>query len=394
VTTSGDRSEVGKPDLHHRRATRAVVDLDVLAGNVGAVRALLGPGTALMAVVKADGYGHGAVPVANVALASGAAALGVATVGEGSALRRAGIAAPILVLGAVDPGEVADALELGLDLTVATDELLSAVQAASRARIGRRPVGVHVKVDTGMRRYGAPPELAVALARRVAADPELSLAGLCSHFAAADEPDEEPTAAQAELLDIVVAELAAEGVRAKQIHAANSAAALRSSRYHHDLVRVGIALYGLPPAAGFALPGGFRPALTVRSRVTRLIDLAPGDTVGYGRTYRAARAERAALVPIGYADGFRRALSNRGWMDVGGERAPVRGRVSMDQTVVGIGGDRPVRVGDEVVVVRGVEPAAAPSVVEIAETLETIPYEIVTTIGSRVPRTYVGPGSG
>lgn len=375
----------GAPAQATGRATRAVVDLDAYAGNVRAMRRLLSPGTELLAVVKANAYGHGAVPVARAAVSAGATRLGVATVGEGAVLRRNGIAAPILLLGPIDRGEARTALKLDLEPTVATDDLLEAVLDAARSLPLARPPGVHVKVDTGMRRYGADPEAAVALAWRTADDPMVTLLGCSTHFAAADEPDERFTRQQAERFDRVLSRLAEVGLAPRLVHAANSAAALRSRRYDYDLVRMGIALYGLRPSPKIDLAAGMRPVLSLRSRVARVIELSPGDTVGYGRTHRVDRPGRAALVPIGYGDGYARALSGRGWMGIGGRKAPILGRVSMDQTVVGVPDGLDVEVGDEVVVLGRAEDGA-PTVEALAMLTGTIAYEVVTAIAARVER--------
>lgn len=389
TTVGADRDWVAAAALG--RATRAVVDLDVVAGNVRAIGRRLARGARLMAVVKGDGYGHGAVAVARSALAAGASALGVATVGEGAALRSAGIGAPILLLSAIDPAEAGAAVAHRLDLTVGTLELLAAIAEAARAGGLAEPPGVHVKVDSGMRRYGAERELAVVLAARVAADACLRLTGLSTHFANADEADEAVTQDQARCFERVVADLAAVGIEPELLHAANSAATLRSERYHYRLVRVGIALYGLAPSAAVVLPAELRPALTVTSRLTRVIGLEPGDGVGYGMTYRAARRERVAVVPIGYADGYRRGLSDRGWMGFRGGRAPLRGRVSMDQAVIGLDDGVAAAVGDEVVVI-GDGRDGGPTVAELAEELGTISYEVVVGISGRVPRLYRSGG--
>lgn len=378
----GDRASGGG------RATRAVIDLDAYEHNVRALKRTLTPGCELLAVVKANAYGHGASMVARAALVGGATRLGVATVEEGAALRRQGIRAPILLLGPIDRDEARQALTLGLEPTVATEALLDAVVDAAQSLPLQRAAGVHVKVDTGMRRYGAAPERAIALARRVATDPSLRLVGVSTHFATADEQDQRFTVEQATLLDACLAELTDLGIRPELVHAANSAAALRSRRYDYDLVRAGIALYGLRPGPEIALPAGFRPVLSLRSRVARVIDLEPGATVGYGRTYRVERSGRAALIPIGYGDGYRRSLSGRAWMGVGGRRAPVLGRVSMDQTVVGLPDGVPVQVGDDVVVV-GATDEGAPSVDELAQVLETIAYEVVTGLATRVERHFL-----
>lgn len=374
------------------RATRALVDLGAYAANVRIVRDLLSRGTELLAVVKANGYGHGATAIARTALAAGATHLGVATVGEGAVLRRAGLTAPILLLGSIDPVEASAALRLDLQITVGTVDLLDAVAAASRRLALPNPAAVHLKVDTGLRRYGALPELAISLARRVAADPALALAGCSTHFAASDEADEAFTSEQATRFDRCLAELAEEGICPTRRHAANTGATLRSRRYDYDLVRMGIGLYGLPPSAEVGLAPGMRPVLTLRSRIARIVELAAGEAVGYGRTYRAPVAERVALVPIGYADGYRRGLTDRGWMGCGGRRLPVRGRVSMDQTVVGLPAGVECRIGDEVVVAGGDADDGAPSLTALAAMVGTINYELATGIAARVPRHYVRGG--
>ena len=370
------------------RATRAEIDLGAFAGNVSVIRKELPAGTGLMAVVKANAYGHGAVEIARTAVESGAVGLGVATVGEGQALRLAGISAPILILGAVDPGEVMAALGHELALTIGTEELLEAVQSAVRTVVPVAPVPVHIKVDTGLRRYGALPDLACVLARRVDADPLLELDGLSTHFAVADTDDDEHgfTSQQRTALAQCLARLAEEGIRPRSWHQANSAAALRHLAEGSSFARVGLALYGASPSPKLPLPGGVRPVMTLRSRIARVFDLTPGDSVGYGRGYRCVAPERAALVPLGYADGYRRGLSDRGWMGIAGRKAPVIGRISMDQTVVRLPDGVTTTVGDEVVVMGGILGEAAPTVDEVAELCGTISYEIFTGIAARVPR--------
>lgn len=348
------------------------------------------PETGLLAVVKANAYGHGAVAVGRVALAAGAMGLAVATVGEGQALRRAGIESHILVLGPIDATEVDTALQQRLTVTVATSELLAAIQREVHRSLPGAPVDLHVKVDTGMRRYGAMPDLSLALCRRIAVDPRLRLEGVFTHFATADEDDgnEGFAALQAALLQPVLEQLTAENLTPKWWHQANSAATLRGNTGRSSFVRMGLALYGITPAPSLALPDGVRPVMTLRSRVARVFELAPGDTVGYGRTYQSGGAERAALVPIGYADGYRRALSNRGWMGLMGGRADVIGRVSMDQTVVRIPAGVRVEVGDELTVMGGALEEGAPNATQLSDLCDTIPYEILTGIAGRVPRDY------
>ncbi len=376
------------------RATRAVVDLDAFEGNIRALRAFVGPAVELTAVLKANAYGHGAPMMSAAAVAAGADRLAVATVGEGAQLRAAGTTAPVMVLGAVDLGEVEAALEADLELTIGTAELLDRVEATVARCAARRsrPVRLHVKVDTGLRRYGAYPELAAGLARRVAANPNLTLEGLFTHFATSEDEDDPFAEEQYAALRAVSERLAAEGVVARRVHAANSGGVLGGSAFHAGAVRPGIAIYGIAPSADRPLLPGMRPVMTLRSRLVRLFPLSPGDTVGYGRTFRAGRSILAGLVPIGYADGYRRQLSGRGWMAVQGERAPVLGRVSMDQTVVELPAGAEHRVGDEVVVA-GADPAGvAPTMDQLGEIVGTNSYEMLVGISARVPRHYVRGG--
>lgn len=386
--TRPDDPGPGMASRQDLRATRVEIDLDALQKNVTVLASVLTPGTELMAVVKANAYGHGAVMVAETALASGATRLAVATVGEGWQLRQRGVQAPILVLSPVATAEAATAIDLGLELTIATEELLAAVASASRTAAG--PVGVHIKLDSGMHRYGAEPPLAIALAQRVVSTPSLRLAGFMTHFAVADETDERFTLEQASLFDHCVAELTALGIHPERRHMANSAAALRNRRYDADLVRFGIAMYGLRPSAAIALPSGVRPVLTVRSAIGRIHRLQPPSTVGYGRTYAPTEDEHVGLVPIGYADGYRRSLSNRTWMMIGGRPAPLIGRVSMDQTVIRLPADVAVKPGDDVLVFGGT--GGGPSVDDIARQLGTINYEVVTGLAARIPRHYLRHG--
>ena len=381
------------PDISSTRATRAIIDLDAIKGNVRALRAALPASCKLMAVVKADGYGHGAPWIARAALSSGASLLGVATIAEGRALRAHGIAAPIAVLGSLDASEAARACHAALEITVAEERLLGAVQQAVRSQAHKEPVSVHLKIDTGLRRYGATIETAVALATRIAADPLLRFASVFTHFASADEPSDPFTREQLEEFQRAIAAIDAVGVQVPPRHAANSAGILTGMGTHYDIARPGIALYGVPPSADVGLRPGMRSAMCVESRITRLIPLAPGDTVGYNRTFRATAPMRGALVPIGYADGYRRVLSGRAWVGIDGRRAPVLGRISMDQIVVEVPGDVDTDVGDVVHIFGGGEAAAGPSIVELAELMDTNTYEVVVGLRARVPRVFVENGA-
>lgn len=388
-----DQSVVNRVYRQPGRATRAIVDLDAIAANFAAVRKLAGAETAIMAVVKANAYGHGAIAVARAALIAGATSLAVATFDEGAHLRRAGISAPILVLGPLDESEIPSAIDHELELAVGERWLAEAIAEAAARLASTSPVPIHLKVDTGMHRFGAAPEEAATIAAFVSANPSLCLRGVFTHFACADERDLQPTREQEHRFASVLRELADAGIHPTYIHSANSAATLRSETGGHNLVRLGIGLYGLSPSSDVPIATEMRAAMTIVSRITRVHALLSGDAVSYGATYRATTAERVALVPIGYADGYRRALSNRGEMQVRGRGCPVRGRVCMDQTVIGLPEGLHAAVGDFVIVAGGWSARSAPSLDRMAAWAETINYEIATGIGPRVPRWYVRDGA-
>lgn len=380
----------------HGRPVVGVVDLDALATNIASLRGLIGPDTRLMAVVKANAYGHGAIPVARAALASGADELAVATVDEAAQLRGAGIIAPILVFGAIGKVERARAVGLDLALVVADASFAHALAADAKVqgRKAENPVSVHLKIDTGMRRFGITPDQVLAVAQAIGSHPELRLAAVMTHLAASDDPDPAFVMEQAERFDRCIGSLRDAGIDVPAQHIANSAATLRFPELHRNMVRVGIAMYGLRPDASMPLPEPMRPILTVHGRLSRVIDLEKGDTVGYGRTYRAPGSGRAALVPIGYADGYRRALSSVGWMAVDGVRAPVLGRVSMDQTVIGLPDGSTWAPGTRVTIVGDGTPttSGAPSLDELAALVDTISYEMATGLAERIPKLYVQDG--
>ncbi len=375
------------------RSTVAIVDLDVLEENIRHIRSLIGPDVRLMAVVKANGYGHGAVTIARHALSCGVDALAVATVDEGAQLRQASTDAEILVLGPISTGERRRAVRLTLSLVVASAEFARGLASDVR-RAGVTPLPVHLKIDTGMRRFGCAPEEAVDVANSIAALPELRWVGLMTHLATADDPDPTFTREQAARFDAAVAALSTSGLSLPAQHMANSAATLRFPELHRDLVRVGIALYGLRPDPAMALPSSMRPILTIVSRLARVFKIEAGETVSYGRTYRALRAETAAIVPIGYADGYPRALSGRAAMAIAGRAAPILGRVCMDQTVVRVplGVDATPR--DSVVIVGNGEltSAGAPLLDDLAAMVGTNGYEVATGLAARLPKLYLAGG--
>ena len=360
------------------RPTTVEVDLEAISHNVQ----MLNPRSAeLMAVVKADGYGHGAPGVSRAALAAGATWLGVALVEEGIALRDEGIDAPILVLSEFPPGSEKDALAAGLTPTVYTEMGLEAVAEAARAL--DRSVGVHVKIDTGMHRVGIhPPEEALPFILRVL-DEGCELEGVWTHFARAEE-DEETTRRQLDRFVEIVEDLEHEGIRPRYRHAANSAATILYPETHLDLVRVGIAMYGLEPGPGLRERANLHPALSWRSAVSAVRRLPAGEGVSYGHRYRTERASSLATVPVGYADGYRRAFSSRADVLIRGRRRRVAGNVTMDQILVDCGDDQ-VDPGDEVVLLgrQGEEQITAEELAQMADTLN---YEIVCGISTRIPR--------
>jgi len=361
------------------RPTRAVVDLDAIRHNV---RTLRPDGAELMAVVKANAYGHGDVPVARAALDAGATWLGVALVEEGLALRLAGIESPILVLSEVPAGSEAVALAHRLTPTVYTTDGLRRLADAARGR-----VAVHVKVDSGMHRVGVwPPEDALSFVRD-ATDAGLEVEGVFTHLAKSED-DELTTKLQLERFAGAVEAIRADGQEPRFIHAANSGGVIRHPEAHLDLVRVGIAMYGIPPAPGVGEDLGLAPAMTWRSEVAAVRRLDAGERVSYGHRYELERPAWIATAPVGYADGYPRRAWSSAEVLIGGRRRRIAGTVTMDQLIVDCGEDRP-DAGDEVVLL-GRQDGVEITAWELAEHAGTVGYEIVARIGPRVPREYRG----
>ncbi|MEZ4671696.1 MAG: alanine racemase [Anaerolineae bacterium] len=358
------------------------LDLEALAGNVRALKRIVGESVTLMAVVKADAYGHGAVAVARTALLNGAEQLAVSSIDEALQLREAGIDAPILLLNYTPPNAVRQALRQQFILTVYDLDMARAYDRAAR-ELGERLV-VHVKVDSGMGRLGAMPKDAMSLFRHIINLKNLDVQGIYTHFASADE-DQDYTAFQVKTFKDVIKPLRASGFDFQYIHAANSAATLASKDSHFNMVRVGIAMYGLSPSSAVPVTSEFRPVLTWKTIVAQVKTLAANHPVGYGRTYYTQNEERIAVLPVGFADGFRRAPKNWGEVLIHGQRAPVIGRVSMEKTVININDIPDVSVGDEVVLL-GAQGDERITAEEIASKLGTSNYEVVTSILPRVPR--------
>ncbi len=407
------------------RPTWLEVDLGAIAHNVRRLAAMAGP-SQLMISLKADAYGHGALQVAQTALLNGATWLGVACLSEGIDLRQAGIAAPILVLGYTPAWQARDLVRHGLTATVFDPHVARALSRAALAL--DRPARVHVKLDTGMGRLGIFGDQALDLLAALRGLPGLTVEGIFTHLSVADGASEWETAytdAQLRSFDRVLAQLAAAGIEIPLVHAANSAAlltaaresanggvrdegrrtedesAVRSTKYavrgtqsaarnplgraRHTLVRAGIAVYGLDPSPGVRCPSDFRPALAWKTQIAQVKELPPGSFVGYGATYRTEGAERIAVIPVGYADGFRRAPQHWGEVLVHGLRAPIVGRVCMDQATINVTAIPGVRQGDEVVLI-GRQGEDRITAEEVAARLGTINYEVVSAILARVPR--------
>jgi len=366
------------------RAARAEVDLEAIAHNVRVLRDLVAPAE-LCAVVKADGYGHGAIAVGQAALAAGASWLGVALVEEGAVLRKAGIDAPILLLSEPRPADIAGAVHYGLRLSVYSHDGVDAVAEAAR----RQSVvaDVHLKVNTGMNRVGAGRDEVLLLAKEIAGRPELRLEAVWTHCAVADEPDNPFTDVQLDRYDEAVAEIERAGLGPVMRHAANTAGGIEHPRSRYDLVRAGIGIYGISPSPALDGRVDLRPALTLRTEVTMVKRVRAGERISYGLTHQFDRDTGVATLPIGYADGVPRRLSAVGGeVLIGGRRRPIVGVVTMDQLMVDIGDD-PVVAGDEAVLI-GRQGDEVITAADWAGPLDTIAYEIVCGIGPRVPRSY------
>jgi alanine racemase len=369
------------------RPVWAEIDLAAVRANVRVLHALVAP-AALCAVVKADGYGHGAVAVSKAAMAAGADCLAVALVEEGVQLRDGGVDAPVLVLSEPVPAAAETVVAHRLTPIVYTAAGIDAIAKAVRASGVHDPIGVHLKVDTGMHRVGCTPEAAVDLAAQVADRGELRLAGVCTHFAVADEPANVYTGAQQQLFEQVLAAIRDRGLPTGVVHACNTAGAIAMPQARYDMVRAGIGIYGLAPAAALAGAVDLTPVMAVKARVSHVQSLPAGARISYGLRYETTQPTRIATVPIGYADGVPRELPhNGGAVLIGGRRHPIAGTVTMDQLMVDVG-DEPVAVGDEVVLIgrQGDEQIGAD---EWAERMHTISYTIVCGVGPRVPRRYV-----
>ncbi|MEC4987077.1 MAG: alanine racemase [Oscillatoria sp. PMC 1068.18] len=360
------------------------INFSALASNVRQLKSILQPQTELMAVVKADAYGHGAVRVAQTALRAGASWLAVATLNEGVELREAGILAPILILGAINSAEEVQAIaSYDLQPTLCTPQ--QALIFSETMSVLGQSLAVHLKLDTGMSRLGTPWYCATEFAQLVQQLPHLDLASIYSHLATADDPDPTVMKQQQERFQEAIAQLKAAGIQPPRLHLANSAATLGDRALHYDLVRVGLAIYGLYPGEHLRSLLELKPVLQVKARVTQVKTLPPGTGVSYGHKFVSDRQIRLAVVGIGYADGVPRNLSNRLQVLIRGQLIPQIGAITMDQLMLDVTNIPDLQPG-EVVTLIGQDGNLQITADDWASTLETISWEILCGFKHRLPR--------
>lgn len=360
-------------------STWVEVDLEAIENNVKYVSQ--STGVQVMAVVKANAYGHGAVPVARAALRGGSTYLAVARIDEALELREAGLDCPIMLLGYTSPNRMEEAIANRITLTVWDNQQVEAVEIS--AIKARSKAYVHLKVDTGMSRLGAQPREVVSLARCLDGKADIIFEGLFTHFARSDEADKTTTDIQEGCFLDVLKALDEHGLRPPLVHAANSAASLTRSSAYFDMVRLGIAMYGLVPSSECPLPEGFRPALTWKTILSHVKILPPKRGVSYGHEYTTRTNEYIGTIPLGYADGFRRIQGNQ--VLINGKRVQVIGRICMDQIMVQLDNATEAKAGDEVVLI-GNQKGEMITADEVAANWGTINYEVTCAIGARVPR--------
>lgn len=360
----------------------AEVDLSAIAQNVHVTKKSLKPGTKLCAVVKADAYGHGAVPVATAALAAGADYLAVSMTQEALELREAGIMAPILILGAMTPGHEKELVENNITQTVFTLEAAQALSAAAMQE--NKTAKVHLAVDTGMNRIGCRPAEAGELASAIAQLPHIDLEGVFSHFARADEADKTYSKMQLKRFKEALQNIEDKGINIAIKHLDNSAGITEIPEAHYNMVRQGITLYGWWPSKEVKECLPLKPVMTLKAEIVFIKDVPVGEMISYGGTFTTTRPTKLATLPLGYADGISRKLSNRGYVSIRGYHAPIVGRVCMDQMMVDVTDIPGAVVGDEAIIFGGGEI----SLDTVAEWMETINYEVICLLSTRIPRKY------
>jgi alanine racemase len=374
------------------RPAWAEIDLDAIAHNVSALKAWVGDKVHLLAIVKGNAYGHGAVPVARAALDAGASWLGVNFCDEGVQLRQAGISAPILLVGYTPDCLATTVVANRLTPTINSIEVAEALNAAASPA---NPLAVHVKVDTGLSRYGMMPDEVLPFVRRLQTMPGLRLEGLLTHFASADELDKTSANKQFAIYNETLSRLNNAGITIPLRHVAASGATLDMPQTHLDLVRCGIVVYGLYPSTEVSRQVELWPALSLKARVARVRTLPPDTGIGYASTFVTKQPTVVALIPLGYADGIKRSYSNKGSVLIHGQRARLLGRVSMDQLVVDVSDIPSVAEGDEVVLIgkqSGKQGDGEITCEEMAGVMGTINYEVLVGFTARLPRVYLRGG--
>jgi len=368
------------------RPTLAEINLEAIRHNVRQIRRAVSPSTFIAAIVKANAYGHGAGKVSSAALAAGANGLGVAIPEEGAELRENGFTAPIFILGLTLPEQAQLLVDYNLVATVSTPDAAQALAEAARKK--GRPAEVMLKIDTGMGRVGVQPDQALKFLKSFLAVPGLKLRGVFTHLATADAGDKTYANLQLHAFTAVLNQITQAGLSLNWISAANSAAIIDLAHGHFNMVRPGIILYGLAPSQEMRCDLHLMPAMQLKTRVVYIKEVPPGTKVGYGSTHTTLRTTLLATLPVGYADGYSRHLSNKASVLIGGRRCPVVGRVCMDQIIADLGPGSDTKIGDEAVLF-GRQGSAEIPVTELADLAGTINYELVCAISSRVPRIYI-----
>lgn len=378
-------------DINLIRPAWAEINLDNLAHNMREIRRLAKDSAQVTAVIKADGYGHGAKIIAQTLLENGADRFAVAVLDEALELRESGFQVPILILGYTQPERAGAIVRYDLEQAVYSYELAKALSAEAEKQ--NKKVKVHIKIDTGMGRIGyRSDEASIAQIKQINQLPNLIIEGIFTHFAIADEKDKSFTKEQFDRFVWVTRRLEEEGIKIRLRHCANSAAIIDLPEMHLDMVRAGIILYGLAPSQDVELDKiDLKQAMSLKVRITHVKEIDRGESVSYGRKFIASNKTKIASLPIGYADGYTRMLSGKAEALVKGKRVPVVGRICMDQCMIDVTGIEDVKVGDEVVLF-GTQEGSFISIDEVAEKLGTINYEVVCMIGKRIPRVYVKEG--
>lgn len=367
-------------------STWAEVNLDALVHNFNEIKRKVGPEVGIIAIVKAEGYGHGMVQVSKVLQAEGADYFGVTSPQEAFLLREKGIESPILILGPTMLEEASGIVEKNITQTICTREI--ALALAEECKRLKKRLKVHIELDTGMGRTGVPYQRALKLIAEVVKIPELKVEGIFTHFSTADEEDKSFAQAQIERFKGVLEKLEEDKIAIPLKHAANSAGVLNFPESYFNMVRPGLALYGIYPSEYVSRSLNLHPVMSLKSKVIYLKRVLKGATISYGKTYVANKDTTIAILPIGYEDGYNRLLSNEGKILINGQRVRIAGRVCMDQTIIDVGEISDVKVGDKVVLI-GEQGKEKITVEEIAKEIDTVPHEVVCRIAERVPRIYL-----